>query len=90
MWNTLALMKQALGVFIKNLEEGSYFNICSYGSENPKDEPNRFVFPTSVIKNDKNVCDALMAISKFEANWKLTDIKTPLEEVFEQIKNHPD
>jgi hypothetical protein len=90
MWNTIALMKQALKIFIKNLEEGSYFNICSYGSEKPKTEPSRFVFPTSVIKDDKNVFDALNAIDKFEANWKLTDVKTPLEEVFKQIKEHPD
>jgi hypothetical protein len=48
------------------------------------------VFSESVIKNDENVSKALMAISKFEANWKLTDLLTPLKEVFEQIENHPD
>ncbi len=84
----IGIVRNMLKIFLQGLEEGSYFNICSFGDK--KFEKNqRFVFPTSVKNEPQNINLAMRAINTFGADLGLTDIKTPLEEVFQQIKANP-
>lgn len=67
-------------LFLQSLEYGSYFNVCSYGSEH------NFMFKNgSVEYNEVNLQHAIDLIQIFEADLGGTEIYQPLDEIFKQV-----
>lgn len=73
----IVLARSALKLFVKSLEHGCLFNICSFGSKH------KFMFPgCSVPYNDTEVKKALSEIDKFDADMGGTEIYNPMLEIF--------
>ena len=80
---SIHFVRQALINFILSLEEGSFFNVCSFGTKH------EFMFPHSVPITQQNITEALKKIKLFNADMALTEIFTPLKEVFNKIIQNP-
>jgi len=80
MYNSIILAKIALKLFLQSLPFGCKFNIVSYGSNH------EFMFKQSAAYSDKTLKEALEKVEKFSANFGLTEIYKPLDDVFTEIK----
>ena len=68
--------KEALKLFLKSLPLCSKFAIISFGT---RFEYLQINYKQIIEYNDKNANKAIDLVEKFEANFKKTDILTPLE-----------
>ena len=72
--NRINMAKQSLIYFLKSLQEnGSKFNIISFGSEFYS------IFDNNRLVNDKNINEALKLVMEFDADMGGTEIKRALE-----------
>jgi uncharacterized protein with von Willebrand factor type A (vWA) domain len=74
----ITLAKQALSLFIKSLPINCKFNVISFGSDY------KFMYEMSIDYTTKNANDALEKVQKISAVLGGTNIKPPLEKVFEK------
>ena len=74
--NSIQSAKGALRLFLKSLPQDCYFNIISFG------DSYNLMFPDPVVYNDENLESALEQVSYFEADYGGTELKQPLEDVF--------
>lgn len=74
--NRISMAKQSLIYFLKSLQEnGSKFNIISFGSEfNSMFEQNKLI-------NDQNINEALKLVMNFDADMGGTEIKAALDHI---------
>jgi len=74
---TMELARDALMLFVKSLDYGCLFNVCSFGSKH------KFMFPgNSVQYTETEVGKALSFITKFDADMGGSEIYEPLAEIF--------
>ncbi|KAF1969247.1 hypothetical protein BU23DRAFT_513289 [Bimuria novae-zelandiae CBS 107.79] len=76
--NRIALVKQALQVFLKSLPVGAMFNICSFGNWHS------FLWPKSVSYSQQTLDEAVAHVSTFDANYGGTQMLAPLKATIEQ------
>jgi len=78
--NRISMAKQSLIYFLKSLQEnGSKFNIISFGSEFYS------LFKDSKLVNDQNINKALKLVMNFDADMGGTEIKAALEHISENL-----
>lgn len=74
----IALVIQALKVFLKSLPVGVKFNICSFGSSYS------FLWPKSVTYNQQTLDEAIRHADTFTANYGGTEMLAPLQSAIER------
>lgn len=80
MYESIKLARQALMLFLQSLDFGSFFNICSYGTDH------EFLFKEgSVQYNENNLNYAISLVKNFEADFGGTEIYEPIDVIFKQI-----
>ena len=78
--NRINMAKQSLIYFLKSLNEnGSKFNIISFGSEYYS------LFDNNKLVNNENINEALRLIMDFEADMGGTEIKNALDYIYENL-----
>jgi len=74
--NRISMARQSLIYFLKSLQEnGSKFNIISFGSEF------HTLFKENQLVNDQNINEALKLVMNFEADMGGTEIKAALDHI---------
>jgi len=71
--------KKALGIFLKGLSPGTYFNIWRFGSTHES------LFQRSVKYSDDNLNKALSYLDRMQADLGGTEIFAPLEAIYSQV-----
>lgn len=74
----MALVRQALQIFLKSLPVGAMFNICSFGSTYS------FLWPRSVAYNQQTLNEAVVHMHTLEANYGGTEMLQPLKATMQQ------
>ena len=78
--NRINMAKQSLIYFLKSLNEnGSKFNIISFGSEYYS------LFDNNKLVNNENINEALKLVMNFEADMGGTEIKNALDYIYENL-----
>jgi hypothetical protein len=80
--NRMDLAKKALKLFIKSIDNHSYYNVISFGSDFELMEE------SFIIANDDNVDNSINKINDFTADLGGTEILTPLKEFYNTMNNY--
>lgn len=70
--NNIALVRQALQIFLKSLPVGVMFNICSFGSSYD------FLWERSVAYSEETLSQAVRHVDTFDANYGGTEMLNPI------------